>query len=125
LFLGKLHEQYESDETKMIANKKSHFDEAVKYIHMNYAQNIKISDIATYVGIDRSQLFRIFKQNINLAPKQYLIDYRIVCASILINTTDLTYQEISNSVGFEYCSHFYRMFKRHFGVTPSEYKLKY
>lgn len=125
LFLGKLHEQYKSDETKIIANKKTHFDEAVKYIQMNYTQNIKISDIATYVGIDRSQLFRIFKSNINISPKQYLIDYRIVRASILIDTTDMTFQEISNSVGFEYCSHFYRLFKKHFGITPSVYKLKY
>jgi AraC-like DNA-binding protein len=125
LFLGKLHEQYESEESRIIANRKSHFDEAVKYIQMNYTQNIKVSDIADYVGIDRSQLYRIFMHNSNISPKQYLTDYRIVRASILINTTDLTFQEISNSVGFEYCSHFYRLFKQHFGMTPSAYKLQH
>lgn len=122
LFLGKLHEQLDFEMPKIVANNKSHFDEALKYIQINYLDNIKISDIANHIGIDRTQLFRIFIDNIHISPKQYLMNYRINHAGILIDSTDLSFKEISDSIGFEYCSHFYRLFKQHYGMTPSEYR---
>lgn len=99
-----------------------HFNKAVKYIQGNYAGNLNISDIANYVGIDRSQLYRVFKQNCSYSPQQYLIEYRLSQACTLIKTSDLSFQEISDAVGFEFCSHFYRVFRQHYGVTPSNYR---
>lgn len=124
LLLGNLKEQYKPAEAKEASRKRNHFDEATKYIQMNYAQNIKIDDIADHVGITRSQLYRIFKESAKISPKEYLMNYRLDCSTILIHTTNLSFKEIADSVGFEYTSHFYRMFKQHFGITPSEYKLR-
>jgi AraC-like DNA-binding protein len=123
LILGNIKEQCRPAEAKEISRKKNHFDEATKYIQTNYTKNIKIDDIAGFVGITRSQLYRIFKKAVKISPKEYLMNYRLDCSTILIHTTSLSFKEIAYSVGFEYTSHFYRMFKQHFGVTPSVYKL--
>jgi AraC family transcriptional regulator of arabinose operon len=123
MLFGNLQGQYRPDKTKEGPPQRDHFDEATKYIQMNYPQNIKIDEIARHVGITRSQLYRIFKRSAKVSPKEYLMNYRLDCSTILMHTTNLSFKEIADSVGFEYTSHFYRMFKKHFGVTPSAYKL--
>lgn len=122
LFLGKLQGQRVLTKAQSQAGKNNHFDEAAKYIQANYMRNIKITDIASFVNVDRSQLYRIFQDTIHLSPKEYLNQYRLDYAGILIRTTDMSFNEVASSVGFEYSSHFFKLFKEHFGITPSEYK---
>lgn len=124
LILGKLQGQRVLAEAKSQEGKSNHFDKAAKYIQSNYMRNIRITDIADFVGVDRSQLYRIFEDTVHFSPKEYLNHYRLDCAGILIHTTDLSFNEVASSVGFEYSSHFSRLFKEHFGITPSEYKKK-
>ncbi|ADU27306.1 AraC family transcriptional regulator [Ethanoligenens harbinense] len=122
LILGKLKGQRVLAESESHEGKNNRFHNASKYIQSNYMRNIKITDISNFVGVDRSQLYRIFQETVHLSPKEYLNNYRLDCAGILIHTTDMSFNEIASSVGFEYSSHFSKLFKEHFGITPSEYK---
>ena len=54
-----------------------YFQKASEYIRNNYAYPIQISDVAHYVGIDRSYLYRIFMEHENTSPKQYLLKHRL------------------------------------------------
>ena len=45
-----------------------YFQKASEYIKNNYAYPIQISDVARYVGIDRSYLYRIFMEHENISP---------------------------------------------------------
>ena len=63
----------------------SYVTSAVEYIHHNYSYTITIDDIASYIGISRSHLFRAFKLHTGTSPKEYLTNYRIAQACNLLD----------------------------------------
>lgn len=95
-----------------------------EYIHNNYTYPIKISSIASYIGIDRSYLYKIMRDNMDISPQQYLIDYRLSCAEDMLENTQMTVTEIAYSCGFKDAPSFCRIFKIKKGVTPKQYKNK-
>ena len=56
-----------------------------------------------------------------MSPKRFLLEYRIERACAMLAGTDLSIQEISNSVGFEDPFYFSRAFKEIKGVSPRQY----
>jgi len=122
LLMSRLIEQYILTSSDNLTGGDSYVKKAIKYIQCNYWRNITINEIAKFIGLDRSQLFRLFKLNTDYSPQQYLMNYRFAKACELIAKTDHNFGEIAHSVGFEYPSYFFRLFKKQAGVTPSEYR---
>lgn len=94
---------------------------AIQYIIYNYSRQINVTDIADNVGISRSQLYRIFKENFSVSPVEYLSDFRIKQACQLLKTTSLSINVIANSVGFSDYMYFSKVFHKKIGVSPSKY----
>lgn len=95
---------------------------ALRYIQYNYANDIGVSDIARYVGISRSQLYRAFLQDFGVSPHNYLQTYRINEACGLLHDPAFSVAEVAGSVGFNDPLYFSRVFKSIKGITPSEYQ---
>ena len=95
---------------------------AATYIAHHYAYPISIPDIASYVGVDRSHLYTVFKQVIGVSPKDYLTDYRIRKACSLLREPALSITAVANSVGFENNLYFSKVFRKRMGLTPSDYR---
>lgn len=95
---------------------------ALRFIQYNYANNIGVSDIAQYVGISRSQLYRAFLQDFDVSPHTYLQKYRINEACSLLRNATITVAEVAGSVGFNDPLYFSRVFKSIKGMTPSDYQ---
>ncbi len=95
---------------------------ALRYIQYNYARDIGVSDIASYVGISRSQLYRAFLQDFGLSPHSYLQKYRISEACSLLRNPNLSIAEVASSVGFNDPLYFSRVFKSVKSITPSAYQ---
>ena len=100
----------------------AYLDHALQFIQINYKHNILISDIADYIGITRSYLFNIFKQNLNMAPKTYLLHYRMDKAKHLLDITSDSIQDIAFNVGYSDPLTFSKMFRNIVGVSPSQYR---
>lgn len=100
----------------------THLQKALTYIHNNYTYDIRITDIANYVGINRSYLFKIFKSSKYMSPLQYLTNYRLNMAKQLLIESDLSITEILYSCGFKNPSSFYKHFKKNMNITPSQYR---
>ncbi len=96
-------------------------EHALQYISSNYA-NVKVNDIANYIGINRSYLTCIFKKELQVSPQEYLINYRFQKAAELVKSTNLSIQDISNQVGYENPFTFSKMFKSIHGVSPKKYR---
>lgn len=94
---------------------------AILYIHRNYS-NIRVNDIASYIGISRSYLTTIFKNKMNVSPQEYLVNYRLNKAEQMLRTTDQSIQEIAGRVGYDNPLTFSKMFKNTFGVSPRYYR---
>ena len=97
-------------------------EKAMSYIETNYSYPITVEDIAYYVGISRSHLFRSFQNYMRKSPKDYLSGYRIRQACHLLRETDLSVSTIAYSVGFENNLYFSKAFRKQKGMSPSEYR---
>jgi len=103
----------------------TYVDHTLDYIENNYFRNIKISDIADYIGINRSYLTSCFKKSMNMSPHRYLSEYRIKKAQDLLLTTKKSINEISLEVGYEDSLAFSKIFKNHTGLSPKSYREKH
>lgn len=113
---------YDQVNSKEKDNYESYADKALDYIYNNFSYDIKISDIARYVGIDRTYLYKIFIQEHKVSPQQYLISFRLNTAVNLLETTKMNITEISYSCGFKDTPTFYKHFKKQFNITPVQYR---
>ena len=87
-------------------------EKAENYIETNYSYPVTVEDIADYVGISRSYLFRSFQTYMNCSPKEYLTEYRIRQACRLLKETGLSVSAIAYSVGFENNLYFSKAFRK-------------
>lgn len=98
-----------------------YFRKAASYIQNNYSYPIKISDLARYVGIDRTYLYKIFMNRENVSPKQYLLLVRINAAKNMLLSQRYSVGEIALSCGFSDSPSFCNHFKRVTGSTPGQF----
>lgn len=99
-----------------------YLQKAIDYIQNNYAYDIKIRDVARYVGIDRTYLYKLFCQEVGTSPQQYLIGYRLSVAKQMLTSTSLRVSEIANSCGFVDSTSFCHQFRSQFLMTPSQFR---
>lgn len=118
--LGTLSSQYQTNTDIFLAH--NHFYSCAQYIKNNIRLPIQVQDLAADQNLSCSQIYRIFKENSGLTPHQYIEKAKVEKACEFIRETDLSYQEISFLLGYEYISHFFKVFKRVTGYTPSTYK---
>lgn len=95
---------------------------AVFFIRHNYCYSIQISDVADYVGIDRTYLYRIFIHQLGMSPKQYINHFRLSEAKGMLYNTEYKITEIAYSCGYHDSSSFCRHFRRELGMSPAEYR---
>ena len=98
--------------------------EAILYIEENYPFNISVSDIAFHIGLDRTYLFRLFKQKVGCSPSKYLQGYRLGRAVEMLENKELSILDIGMSVGFHDASHFYKAFTAKYKMPPKKYREK-
>ena len=96
--------------------------QALDYIQGNYHRKISLASIAEHVGLSSGYLCRIFKEETGHNINTYMNNLRMTRAGELLKEPDNYIKEVAVSVGFEDQLYFSRLFKRYYGVTPSEYR---
>lgn len=81
-----------------------------------------IDDICLELGMSRSQLFRLVKEETDLSTSRYIRRRRLLKGKELIETTDHKIAEISYEIGLDSPQTFTKYFTEEFGVSPSEYR---
>lgn len=94
----------------------------MEYIDMNYSRKIKIAGIAAYIGLDRSYLGSVFREYTQKSLQQFLLEYRVNKACMLMSDRELTISDISRSVGYDDPLLFSKMFKRVKGKSPKQFR---
>lgn len=102
--------------------KESYIKKAVEFISKNYSRKITVSEIASYVGLDRSYLYTLFNSYLNTSPQEFLVNFRINKACELMKNANLSIANISRSVGYEDPLLFSKMFRKAKGLSPREYR---
>lgn len=96
----------------------------IKYINEHINENILLSLGANLCNMSQSQFSRTFKKETGKTFKEYVLLKKIEQAKFYIKTTDKSFSEISDFLGFEDSSYFTKLFKKYEGITPKEYKIK-
>ena len=96
--------------------KSIHVEKAIDYIYENYYKSITIIDIANYLGIDRTYLYRLFKEEYNMSPQKYLLNFRLKAAMNKLEGGNMSIAEIAYSCGFSDSSAFCHQFKKYIKI---------
>ncbi|MDE5753946.1 MAG: AraC family transcriptional regulator [Oscillospiraceae bacterium] len=102
-----------------------HIRKCMGYIQENLNCSLSVKRLARLVGLNPSYLSRLFKQEIGISIKQYVIAERMCQAKKLLKDSELSYRDISIALGFSSQSAFIAMFKKTTGITPRHYRMKY
>ena len=95
---------------------------AIEYIQGNYHIPIKVTDVADYVCINRSYLYSLFQEELEMSPRQFLSCYRITKAAELLLTSSLSVESIALSTGYNDAFVFTKAFKQLTGMSPTTYR---
>lgn len=106
-------------------NKKYVVEQLVNYLDEHFAEKISLDQIAENMYLSPFYISKIFKSETGNTPIHYLIKIRMERAhEILENGWEGSIQEVAARVGYEDAYHFSKLFKKHFGVSPSQVKKK-
>jgi len=94
----------------------------LNYIHENYEKKIEIKDLALTANMSEGYFYRFFRQMTKRTPVDFINQYRIDKATILLRESDKKIFEIAMDVGFDNFSYFIGIFKKYFKCTPLEYR---
>jgi two-component system, response regulator YesN len=96
----------------------------IEYIKLHYKESISLSRLSTKFGYSVEYLGKIFKEEMNMTPSEYITYLRIENAkSILLNYPDMDIYKVAKMSGYgENCYYFSRMFKLKTGLKPSEFR---
>lgn len=96
-------------------------NEIIQYINNHIYEQFTIEEICRLFSISRSSLQTLFKNNLKVAPKQYISNLKLNKGKLLIKESTHTISEISGMLGFTSIHYFSRKFKQEFGITPTDY----
>ena len=97
---------------------------AAYFLTSNYRdKDLSVEAVARSIGLNRSYLYKVFKETTGISPQAYLMQLRINKACELLILPENTVTSVAYAVGYEPLS-FTRAFKNVMGMTPLEYRKK-
>lgn len=100
----------------------TYIQDALNFINSNYMHSITVQEIADYVNLSRSYLYKMFIKNLGISPQRYLINLRMYKATLLLKSTKLPIGEVASSVGYSDSLLFSKTFSKHFSMSPLNYR---
>ena len=100
-----------------------HLLEATQYLKTNYSDgSLSLNTVSEQIGINASYLSKLFNDAYNKGFSQYLNEIRIEHAKSLLLNNNVLIRDICDKTGFLSVQNFTRVFKKHTGCTPGEYR---
>jgi AraC-like DNA-binding protein len=84
--------------------------------------NLKLEEFACLSGRSITSFKKDFIQTFNCTPGKWLLKRRLEHAKYLLEVTDKNINELVFETGFENVSHFIRVFRQLYGITPLQFK---
>lgn len=99
-----------------------HLLRARDLVDSRYAEPLDLEALARAARVSPRHFSRSFRQTFGETPHQYLLTRRIERARYLLRTTDMQVGDVCLAVGFNSVGSFTTTFRRHLGVSPTEYR---
>ena len=102
--------------------KMKQINSVVSYVSKHYKAISSLDEICSACYINKSYLCRLFKSTFAISVWEYIANLKIRNACELLTSTSLSVYDIALESGFNTSQYFSRIFKRHIGLTPVEYR---
>lgn len=95
------------------------------YLNNNYREKITLEQLSKKFRASVSYICHEFTKEYRISPINYVIQRRMTEAKWSLTNTELSQAEISWRVGYENVDHFAKLFLRHVGCSPSDYRRQF
>jgi two-component system response regulator YesN len=96
--------------------------QAKQYVKVNAGKDISLHEVAEHVYLNPVYLSRLFKMETGKSFSDYVTEIRMHEAAHLLRNTNMKIYEICEQAGYKDVRHFYKLFKKYSGCSPSEYR---
>ncbi len=97
---------------------------AIEHIRTHYDKEISVDELATLCKMSKYHFCRIFKRATNMTAIQYLTEYKLSIADVMLHNSDMSVSEVAHLAGFDDESYFSRCYKKSRGVSPKKVRIK-
>lgn len=98
------------------------YNKIINYISNNYKTIKSNDDVAAALGYHSFYLSNVLQHHSGLTLHKYIKKFRLTKAAELLAFTDMSIAEITNEIGMDNPNHFYNIFSKEYGVSPSAYR---
>lgn len=112
----------EGKKSEVAGNIRDYVKEAVAYINENYFEELTLSGLADKYAVESSYFSRLFKQETGENLMLYIAGKRMEKAKELMQREDINIAEVAFMVGYDDYTYFSKVFKKHTGVSPRDYR---
>ena len=105
-----------------ISSSNTSVSKILKYCATHFREEITVKDLSKEFNVSESHISHTFNNKLKVSFCDYINSLRLIEAARLLKDKNRTITEISNSCGFGTIRTFNRVFYKHFGLTPSEYR---
>jgi len=110
------------EQIQVKGNNDALMERVMKYINDHLADpELSVERLTEEVGISRAQLHRKLKEIAGVSAGEFIRNIRLEQAARLIAEGQINITQVAYSVGFNNQTHFSTVFKKHYGMSPSEY----
>lgn len=95
------------------------------YLEAHLAEPLHSSDICRALGVSRTSLYHLAKENYGCGAAEQLTRMRMQKAALLLTTTELSLEEVSRQCGYTDYDYFFRVFRQRMGQTPKAYRTQH
>jgi transcriptional regulator GlxA family with amidase domain len=93
---------------------------AVSLMEAAIEEPVALSELTRRTGVSQRQLERLCKRYLGATPAQYYVQLRLERARRMLRQTDMSVAEVAIACGFVSLSHFAKVYRRHYGLSPRE-----
>ena len=125
--LGYMLERLYEESRKSLAesNENDVYKKALHFIRANYTEGITVADVARHTGYSESYFGYAFKKKYKRSVSLYIRELQLAKAKDLLVDTAFPISAVASYVGFDDSNYFTAIFKKHFGISPKEFRKKY
>ena len=124
-FTGAQRQEDKIENVEVKGNNDALMERIMKTINANLSDpDFNVERLTADVGISRAQLHRKMKEITGISTGEFIRNLRLEQAARLIQEGKINVTQVAYSVGFNNQTHFSTVFKRHYGMTPTEYAEK-
>lgn len=103
-------------------SKSDTLEKVIAYMKNNVDKNIRVADLAELCHCSSSNLYKLFKRNLNSSPTDFFIHLKMERARRYLLKSDMKIKEIAHKLGYEDPFYFSRIFRQHLGMSPAHFR---